>query len=378
MNTRLMTGTAALALLVAATAPASAQVYLSAGTPTQEQPSDPRWLTCYLWVHGTPDTYVAGIYPTTVEKERDGSDHGWREYVRKKSGASNDELVGGCIVEPTLEDANWRNAEYRKPDPNHSKRIIDESGWRPQYGSTRDETGDRDAGKADGAPSSAAQAAADARAAREADYQRKVADYERLTNERARAQAEFERVNAENAQRQERQRAHAEAALQQHAREMAAAEQQQRQFQAAQQRYDKCLAGDKEACLDIAAGVPARPVESAAANTGTPPATSVSPSELAERKSNYQSIPVMGSSGASRDEAERKFLAQYTAKYPNRTNLTYNCAELWGRWVCRGTVESACLDPSRRSTPTHRPPARPRNDEGSVGAARRGPRLPFR
>jgi hypothetical protein len=146
-------------------------------------------------------------------------------------------------------------------------------------------------------------------AEREAEWQKKVSAYEA---EKVRQQAQvsaYEQAQADLARKKEEQRQAAEKAAEDYKRQLAEHEAQvqaqQRDAALAQAEYQRQLAESTQAT----------------------------------RKSSYRSIPVMGLSGATREEAERNFLSKINQLYSGRTTQSYDCNQMWGRWVCRGGVE---------------------------------------
>lgn len=83
-----------------------------------------RWVVCYSVDFDAKENYVGSIIATTYKNTADNNGNvRWRETLKEKYGLDKS-LYGGCNVEESDADAQWRYGEFTKPNLTHPKRII--------------------------------------------------------------------------------------------------------------------------------------------------------------------------------------------------------------------------------------------------------------
>src|SRR6476620_4996017 len=112
-----------------AASPAVADELIISGQMDEVHPDDPRWIVCYKWDQNTDFVYVSGIHRGTV-KEFEGGDNGWQDFVVRKYHPT-EKLYGGCNLEKSEEDANWRRGVFLEEQPNFPKTFVEVSDWVP-------------------------------------------------------------------------------------------------------------------------------------------------------------------------------------------------------------------------------------------------------
>jgi len=121
---RLLSKTAALAgICTFAPSPALAMDELIIVADSRDIPSDePRWVVCMRWDRANDYKYVSNIRRSTY-----GETQGqltWGDFVANNYPVS-DNLYGGCNVEESEKDANWRYNLFREIDPNFPKTLVE-------------------------------------------------------------------------------------------------------------------------------------------------------------------------------------------------------------------------------------------------------------
>lgn len=87
-------------------------------------PDEPRWVVCYSVDFGAKKNYVGSIIETSYRNTADNNGNiRWREKL-KEQFSLDETLYGGCNIEKTAADANWRYGEFTEFHPNHPKELI--------------------------------------------------------------------------------------------------------------------------------------------------------------------------------------------------------------------------------------------------------------
>lgn len=108
--------------------PASAQddgkVSIGFAESVEVDPDGPRWVVCYSVDFDAKKNYVGSIIAT---KYRDTADNNgnvrWREKLKAQFNLDKS-LYGGCNVEKSAADAQWRYGEFIKFHPSHPKELF--------------------------------------------------------------------------------------------------------------------------------------------------------------------------------------------------------------------------------------------------------------
>ena len=116
------------ALALAQSGPASSQddgkVSIGFAEHVEPSPDEPRWVVCYSVDFGAKKNYVGSIIATTYRHTADNNgDVRWREKLKEQFNL-DETLYGGCNVEKTAADANWRYGVFTEFHPSHPKELI--------------------------------------------------------------------------------------------------------------------------------------------------------------------------------------------------------------------------------------------------------------
>ena len=114
------------AFLFAPSAIAQDNGEVSIGFATYVEPGldEPRWVICYSADLDAKLLYVGSIIATRYRNTvNNNGDLRWREKLKEKYNVEKG-LYGGCNVEKTAANADWRYNEFVKPDPNHPYQLF--------------------------------------------------------------------------------------------------------------------------------------------------------------------------------------------------------------------------------------------------------------
>ncbi|HVF37268.1 MAG TPA: hypothetical protein VNA29_04935, partial [Sphingomicrobium sp.] len=87
------------------------EVSIGFAKPREVNPSEPRWVVCTTTDNVTKKKYIGEIKTTTAGALAGKSENGWRPHLIKNYDLSDD-LYGGCNVEESAEDAQWRHQVF--------------------------------------------------------------------------------------------------------------------------------------------------------------------------------------------------------------------------------------------------------------------------
>ena len=204
----------------------------------EPSPDEPRWVVCYSVDFGAKKTYVGSIIAT---KYRDTVDNNgnvrWREKLKEQFDLDKS-LYGGCNIEKSAKDAQWRYGVFVEFRPNHPKELILVD-WqmKPPAAKGKSKTANAPSrpGKAPSRPAASTPALSKyvevagpngpIRLSPEVAARNQAAsdDYRRKMEEHARAKAEHDQRVAQNLAQHRQNTATAAAAEEEHKREVAAA-----------------------------------------------------------------------------------------------------------------------------------------------------------
>ncbi len=113
-----------LLLISPAAAQDDGKLSIGFATSVKVDPDEPRWVVCYSVDFGAKKNYVGSIIPTTYRNTADNNGTiRWREKLKEQFNLDKS-LYGGCNVETSAADAQWRYGEFTKFYPSHPKELI--------------------------------------------------------------------------------------------------------------------------------------------------------------------------------------------------------------------------------------------------------------
>jgi hypothetical protein len=235
-----------------ASSPAMAMEDLIIVGDTEEHAADePRWVVCFRWDQSNDYKYVSNIRRSTYGETR--GQLSWGDFILKNYKVS-DKLYGGCNVEESEKDANWRYNLFREHDPNFPKTLV-EVEWTGPIGkagsevkggkTTQAKKDDKAQGAARDSGPTPSEIAAEKHRAVEERNRAAQEKYEAELAEQKRKVEEFEQAQAEVARKKAEQTAAAQAALAAHDAQLAVAAEAQRKHEADLAKYEQEVATQK-------------------------------------------------------------------------------------------------------------------------------------
>lgn len=90
----------------------------------EPSPDEPRWVVCYSVDFGAKKNYVGSIIATKYRDTLDNNgDVRWREKLKEQFDLDKS-LYGGCNIEKSAKDAQWRYGVFVEFHPTHPKELI--------------------------------------------------------------------------------------------------------------------------------------------------------------------------------------------------------------------------------------------------------------
>lgn len=224
-------------------------------------PDEPRWVVCSSTDFGAKKKYVGSIIATSYRDTADNNGNvRWREKLKEQFNL-DETLYGGCNIEKTASDANWRYGVFTEFHPSHPKELILVD-WQMKPPAAKG--GSKRAAKPSGPAKTSATPLSEntepappnyvevtdsdgktVRLSPEVAARNKAAaeEYRRKVEAQQRATAEHDRKIAENAAVAQENAAKAAAAKKAHDLQLAASAAEAAAHKAAMDNYNKKLAG---------------------------------------------------------------------------------------------------------------------------------------
>lgn len=118
------TAVSAFLLALPAIAQDDGKVSIGFARYVEPSPDEPRWVVCYSVDFGAKKNYVGSIIPTKYRDTVDNNgDVRWREKLKEQFDLDKS-LYGGCNIEKSAKDAQWRYGVFVEFHPNHPKELI--------------------------------------------------------------------------------------------------------------------------------------------------------------------------------------------------------------------------------------------------------------
>ena len=267
-----LAGAGVVSIVTAGVALAQEKFEFSVPGPAADESGEARWLVCKTWDRDRSVDYVSSIVSGT-KGEIDNFPRGSFETFVKQHYDVSANLWSFCNVEESAGNADARRTDYVSRDPNHPAGLV-EVEWTKADAKGSAKSGEAKGGGGKKKPAeavanaedpasdrptappkkSAAQIAAEEaaarRAQREAEFQAKQAEYERQLADRERRVQEFNELQAKMEAQKEANRLAAEAAVADYQAKMAAHSQTVAQHDADQARYEQQIGAAGSASTD--------------------------------------------------------------------------------------------------------------------------------